>query len=99
MNIIKPAKCGPLNVSFFLDDGLQTALDHTLFKDFQDISGNKFKVLSTKDATKVGVYKITYKIALSNYLRNFIVQPGAFTVTVVDPCAKPLNVTPSALKN
>lgn len=94
---ITPANCGSFTVTFFLNDGSETALDSALFKDFRNIAGNIFKVLSTQDVTKAGVYKITYKVAYADYLTNFIVQTSPFTVTVIDPCDKPVSVTASGL--
>ena len=84
-------------MTFFISDGLETALDAALFKDYRDVSGNIFKVLYTQDVTKVGVYTITYKVKYTNYSTNFIVQTVPFVVTVIDPCDKPVSVTASGL--
>ena len=48
---------------------------------------------------KAGIYKITYKVAYTSYSTNSITQTVPFTVTVIDPCDKPLSVTASALTN
>ena len=47
--------------------------------------------------TKVGVYKITYKVQYTSYPTNSIVQNAPFEVVVIDPCDKPVSVTTSGL--
>ena len=49
--------------------------------------------------TKVGVYKITYKVWYTNYSTNIIAQTVPFTVTVIDPCDNPVSVTASTLSD
>ena len=47
--------------------------------------------------TKVGVYQITYKVKYNSYPTNSILQTFPFSVTVIDPCDKPVSVTASRL--
>ena len=98
MNVFTPANCGSFAVTFF-NEGSQTALDNALFKDYQNVSGNTLSVLFTENVTKVGVYKITYKVMYTNYSNNFIVQTVPFLVKVIDPCDKPVSVTASGLSD
>ena len=74
-------------------------LDQDLFEDFQDLSGfNVFSILETEDISKVGIYKISYRVYLTEYPENTTEKRAAFTVTVIDPCNSPLDISsPSEL--
>jgi len=56
-------------------------------------------VLYTEDVAKAGVYKIGYNVKYTDYPTNLIVQTVNLTVTVIDPCDKPVSVTASVLTN
>ena len=86
-------------MTFFLDDGFESALDPALFYDSQNVYVNNFKVLYTVDVAKAGVYEIVYKVRYKDYPTNFIVQTVPFVVTVIDPCDKPVSVTASVMTN
>ena len=49
--------------------------------------------------SKVGVYKITYKVSYTNYSTNFIAQTVPFAVEIIDPCDKPISVTANGLSD
>ena len=92
MTVNTAADCGPQAVSFFLNDGSETALDPVLFSDVRDPANNSFEVLETQLVAKVGLYPITYKVVYTSYPANFKVQSTPFTVTIVDPCDSPVSI-------
>ena len=74
-------------------------MDVALFKNTIDyVPGlGEFKILSTQDVTKEGIYPISYRAYYSKYPSNFVDNSSAFTITVIDPCDDPVSFTASAL--
>ena len=57
--------CGAYDIAFYLNDGLKTSLDATIFDVRQSTS--EFVRLFSTDYDQLGVYEILYAISYSDY--------------------------------
>lgn len=80
--------CGNLEVSFFLNDGSETALDAELFTDDRG-PPTQFLINSVDDPAKAGSFSVTYKAYLVDYPSVLTYSASPVLVTVLDPCKAP----------
>ena len=91
--------CGALTVEFFNDDTGKTALDSDIFSDDRTTAG-AFNLASkyTEMVGKKGTYPIKYRVYHTLYPTNVVTLTDPFTITIIDPCDKPVSVTPVPLE-
>ena len=63
---------------------------------FED-ARNNFKVKSSLDVLIAGAYSLIYKVKYASYPSVIKVQTVPFVVRIIDPCDKPVSVTPAVL--
>ena len=87
--------CGDIRVDFFEGDDYSQPLDYELFDDWQSTNEakNLFTILQTDDEMKVGEYQISYRAYYIDYPENFAEKINAFTVTIVNLCENPNNLS------
>lgn len=89
--------CGALDVKIFMNDGLETPFDTTIFADTRGtgLTQSTFSVQYNQLLSIVGSYELNYKVFL---VRNpsILIRPStSLTVNIIDPCAVPnLTLTP-----
>ena len=75
-----------------------TALDSDIFADERATTG-AFNLASkyTELVGKKGTYPIKYRVYHTPYPNNVVTLTDPFTITIIDPCDKPVSVTFAAL--
>ena len=80
--------CGSHEVSFFLNDGVETGLDAVLFTDDRG-PPVQFLINQLYDPAWAGIYDVTYKAYLVDYSSVETHSVSPMVVTVLDPCKSP----------
>ena len=83
--IDSPIDCGPISVEFF--DDSHESIDTDLFAFETD-----FVVKETSDASKIGDYKIHYRISFLEYPGRYAESSEAFTISILANGVEPSQV-------